>query len=137
MPSPRTLDKARATFREQRAKVTESLSALAGSRWLLAVLATFAISFSANLFYAPSRLPNVGGLSLVQAGLPPNLDFGVVGEQAAEASAAARSAGVTDMVIAFLLAHPMPVNAVGLGVCLALLAMNLTIMTKRRRVSPE
>lgn len=135
MRTPRNLVDAKAIYREEKAKFTGSLNALIGSRMLLAVLAVSAIAFASRLMFAPDRLPSVGGLSLAQVGLPP-LDFGVAGEQLAQAREAALREGASGYVQTFLAANgdliPM-FNAIGLGLCLALLAWNLTVMTARRR----
>ena len=138
MRTPTNLAEAKAIFREERTKLTGSLSAIAGSRWLLAILATLVIAFGANLLYSPDQLPAVGGLSLSSVGLPPNLDFGIVGEQAAQAREAAERQGGASEAAAFLAERPELVpmlNAIGFGLCLALLLGNMWIMTKRRRVS--
>jgi hypothetical protein len=135
---PKSLAEAKQIVREERIKITSSLSALAGSRWLLAILATFVIAFGTHLAYAPSRLPTVGGLSLASTGLPPNVDFGVVGEQAGQAVEAARRSEAQQRAQQFFdeNAERMPLfNAIGFGVCLVLLFGNLWIMTKRRRFS--
>lgn len=134
---PRNLAEAREFVREERGKLSSAFSAVIGSRVLLAVLATFAIAFAANLIYSPGQLPAVGGLSLGALGLPP-LDLGVVGEQAGKAADAASRQGAGARASAFLTEHagsiPL-INMIGLGLTLALLAVNLTIMTKRRRIS--
>jgi hypothetical protein len=135
---PKNLAEAKQIVREERIKITSSLSALAGSRWLLAILATFVIAFGTHLAYAPARLPTVGGLSLASTGLPPNVDFGVVGEQAGQAVEAARRSEAQQRAQQFLdeNAERMPLfNAIGFGVALVLLFGNLWIMTKRRRFS--
>jgi uncharacterized membrane protein len=135
---PKNLAEAKQIVREERIKITSSLSALAGSRWLLAILATFAIAFGTHLAYAPARLPTVGGLSLASTGLPPNVDFGVVGEQAGQAVEAAQRSEAQQRAQQFLdeNAERMPLfNAIGFGVALVLLFGNLWIMTKRRRFS--
>ena len=137
MPLPRSLNEAKAFFQEQRTKVTGSLSALAGSRWLLAVLATLVIAFGANVVYSPGQLPVIGGISLTSFGLPP-LDWGVIGEQAVQAGDAARRQGAISDIAAFLGEHAelIPIiNAAGFGLCLALLLGNMWIMTARRRLS--
>jgi hypothetical protein len=77
---PKGLAEAKQIFKEERTKVASSLSAIAGSRWLTAILATFALAFGTHLAYAPGRLPPVSGLSLAQIGLPTGVDFGFVGE---------------------------------------------------------
>jgi len=135
---PKNLAEAKQIVREERIKITSSLSALAGSRWLLAILATFVIAFGTHLAYAPGRLPTVGGLSLAASGLPPSVDFGVVGEQAGQAFEAAERSEARSRAQEFLDANAerMPLfNAIGFGVALLLLLINMTIMTRRRRVS--
>lgn len=137
MRTPQSLSEAKEIYREEKGKVLSSLNSVIGSRVLMAVLATLGIAFAANLVYSPGELPRVGGLSLAQAGLPP-VDFGIVGEQAGQAAAAARREGAGGFVEAFLAEHASLIpalNAVGLGLSLALLALNMTIMTKRRRLS--
>jgi hypothetical protein len=136
--TPQNLEDAKALFREEKAKLTGSLSAIAGSRWLTAILATFVIAFGVNALYGPTQLPSVGGLSLTTVGLPPNLDFGVVGEQAGQALDAAQRQGVGGEVNTFLSSNAqlIPIlNWVGLGLTFALLMANMWIMTARRRVS--
>jgi hypothetical protein len=136
---PKNLAEAKQIFREEKTKVTSSISAIAGSRWLLAILATFALAFGTHLAYAPNRLPPVSGLSIAQIGFPTDVDFGFVGEQAKEAAAAARDQNARGRVQEALAANPerIPlINAIGFGLALVLLAINMTIMTKRRRVTP-
>ncbi len=133
---PKNLAEAKQIVREERIKITSSLSALAGSRWLLAILATFVIAFGTHLAYAPARLPAVGGLSLAATGLPPNVDFGVVGEQAGQAIAAAERSEAQTRAQDFFEANGERIplfNAIGFGVALVLLLINMTIMTRRRR----
>ncbi len=135
---PKNLAEAKQIIKEERIKLTSSISAIAGSRWLLAILATFALAFGTHLAYAPDRLPPVSGLSLAQVGLPTGLDFGVVGDQAKQAAEAAQrhdaSGRVEEMVAANVERIPM-INAIGFGLALVLLAINMTIMTKRRRTT--
>ena len=138
MSTPKTLDEAKAAFRAEKTKVTTSLSALIGSRWLLAIAATFALAFATHLVYAPARLPPVGGLSLASAGLPPNVDFGAAGEQAAKAREAALRQGAPNRIQAAIDDNRERVplfNAIGLGLALVILGINLTVMTNRRRVT--
>jgi hypothetical protein len=137
METPRPLDEAQAAYQAEKAKVKGALSTLIGSRWLLAVVATFAIAFGCHLAYAPNRLPPVGGLNLTTAGLPP-LDFGMVGEGAAKAREAAQREVEPNQVQAFIDENraSVPVwNAIGFGAAMLLLGMNLAVMTKRRRAS--
>lgn len=135
---PTNLAEAKEIFREEKTKVTTSISAIAGSRWLLAILATLVIAFGTHIAYAPSRLPTVGGLSIAQAGLPPNVDFGFAGDQAKQAIEAAEQSEARTRAQEFLIenAERMPLfNAIGFGVALVLLFVNMWIMTKRRRFS--
>ena len=137
MRTPRNLADAKAVFREEKAKFSGSLLAVAGSRWLMAILATFAIAFGVRLLYAPDQLPAVGGLSLSTLGLPP-LDFGVVGEQAQQAREAAERQGAQGVIGEFISEHQglVPVfNAAGFGLTLLLLLGNMWIMTTRRRLT--
>ena len=132
-----SLDEAKAAFRTEKHKVSTALSTVIGSRWLLAIAATFALAFATHLAYAPARLPPVGGLSLAQVGLPP-LDFGVAGEQAARAREAAARQGAPSRLQAAINDNREYVplmNAAGLGLALLILGVNLTVMTKRRRVT--
>ena len=135
---PKNLAEAKQIIKEERLKLTSSLSAIAGSRWLLAILATFALAFGTHLLYAPARLPPVSGLSIAQIGLPTGVDFGFVGEQAKEAAAAARNQDVGGRVQEVVGANseriPL-INAIGFGLALVLLAINMTIMTRRRRTT--
>lgn len=136
MRTPKNIDEAKAIVREEKNKVSSSLSKMIGSRWLLAVLATFAIAFGSHLAYAPSRLPPVGGLSLAAAGLPPGIDFGFAGQQAASARQAAIEQGAPGFFQEKINENRQYVpllNAIGLGLALLLLGVNMTIMTLRRR----
>lgn len=135
---PQSLEEAKEIVREERIKFTTAVSAIAGSRWLMALLATFVIAFGSHLAYAPDRLPPVAGISAANFGLPTDLDFGFVGEQAREAAAAAeRQGGRTraEEVIAANAERAPQINAIGFGAALVLLLINMTIMTKRRRFS--
>eukprot|EP01136_Pigoraptor_vietnamica_P009931 Opistho-1_new@3192 len=138
MQTPKNLDEAKAIFRQERTKVTTSISAIAGSRWLLAILATIVIAFGTHLIYAPTRLPPVGGVSVAAVGLPTGLDWGFAGEQAKAAQDAAIREGAAERAQNLIAANaeraPL-LNAIGFGVALVLLLVNMTIMTKRRRVT--
>ncbi len=136
--TPHSLKEAKEIVHEERVKVTSSLSAIAGSRWLLAILATLVIAFGAHLAYAPGRLPPVGGLSIAASGLPPSVDFGFAGEQAKQAAEAAERQGAQTRAQQFIDENAARVplfNAIGFGVALVLLLGNMWIMTKRRRFS--
>lgn len=135
---PQSLAEAKEIFREEKAKVTSSLSAIAGSRWLMAILATLVIAFGAHLAYAPARLPAVGGVSLTAIGLPPNVDFGFAGDQAKQAAEAAANSDARTRAQEFVTANAdkIPIfNAVIFGLSLLLLIGNMWIMTKRRPYS--
>lgn len=136
MRQPHNLEEAKAIYREEKRKVTHSLDAIIGSRVLMAVLATFVIAFAVNLVTSPDQLPNVGGLSIARLGLPADVDFGVVGEQAAQARQAALDQGAPGAVQSFLDEHRdwVPIiNGAGLGATFVLLMVNMTVMTMRRR----
>lgn len=133
---PKNLAEAKEIFREEKTKVTTSLSAIAGSRWLLAILATLVLAFGTHLAYAPARLPTVGGLSLAASGLPPSVDFGFAGEQAQAARDAAIREDTAGRANQFFAANADKIplfNAIGFSVALLLLLGNMWIMTKRRR----
>lgn len=136
------LEEAKTRYRVEKNKVLTGVTAVVGSRGVMAVLAAFALAFGAHAIYAPQRLPSVSGISVAQAGLPPNLDFGLVGEQAIEAAKAAQREDVPGRVEALIAegeaASPdfVPtLNRIGFGLALVLLLGNMWIMTKRRRVS--
>ncbi len=138
MRQPTNLAEAKQIFREEKAKVTGSLSAIAGSRWLMAILATLVIAFGTHLIYAPARLPAVGGVSLAVVGLPPTVDFGFAGDQAKQAAEAARNSEARTRAQEFVAANQerIPIfNAVAFGLSLLLLLGNMWIMTKRRPYS--
>jgi hypothetical protein len=135
---PKDLAEAKAIFREEKAKVTGSISAMAGSRWLLAILATLVIAFGTHLAFAPARLPAVGGVSLAAVGLPPSVDFGFAGDQAKQAAEAAANSQARTRAEEFVAANAerIPIfNAVAFGLSLLLLLGNMFIMTKRRPYS--
>lgn len=135
MRQPKSLGEAKAIVVAEKAKLSTAIANTIGSRWLMAILAAFVIAFAIHLAYAPDRLPNVSGLSASQAGLPPGLDFGLVGEKAVEARDAALRHGAPDQVRAFLAAHENWIpyfNVIGLGACFVLLLINMTVMTIRR-----
>lgn len=135
---PTNLAEAKEIFREEKAKVTGSISAIAGSRWLLAILATLVIAFGTHLAYAPERLPAVGGVSLAAVGLPPSVDFGFAGDQAKQAADAAANSEARTRAEEFIAANQdkIPIfNGVVFGLALLLLFGNMWIMTKRRPYS--
>jgi hypothetical protein len=138
MRQPTNLAEAKQIFREEKAKVTGSLSAIAGSRWLMAILATLVIAFGTHLAYAPARLPAVGGVSLAVVGLPPTVDFGFAGDQAKQAAEAAANSEARTRAEEFIAANQerIPIfNAVAFALSLLLLLGNMWIMTKRRPYS--
>lgn len=133
--APQNLEEAKQIYREEKAKVTRSLDALVGSRIVMAVLATFVLAFGVNLATSPEQLPNVGGIDIARLGLPTDLDFGLVGEQAQAAREAAEREGARDTVGAFLAENRglVPIlNGVGFGATFILLLWNMAVMTKRR-----
>ena len=136
---PKDLAEAKQIFREEKAKVTGSISAIAGSRWLMAILATLVIAFGTHLAFAPTRLPPVGGVSLAAVGLPTNFDMGAVGEQANQAAEAARrSEEARTRAAEFVAANQDKIplfNGAVFALALLLLLGNMWIMTKRRPYS--
>ncbi|MCA8885484.1 MAG: hypothetical protein R3C31_08015 [Hyphomonadaceae bacterium] len=135
---PRDLAEAKQIFQEEKTKVTTSISAIAGSRWLMAILATLVIAFGTHLAYAPGRLPAVGGISLAAVGLPPSVDFGFAGDQAKQAAEAAANSEARTRAEEFVAANQdkVPIfNGVVFGLALLLLLGNMWIMTKRRPYS--
>jgi len=136
MRQPKSLDDAKAMVREEKAKVTNAISAFAGSRWATAILATLVIAFGVNLIYSPTQLPTFGDWSVARVGLPAGADFGLLGEQAAQARDAAHREQVAERGVSWAEANPQAVpiiNAVGVGGAFLLLLTNMWIMTKRRR----
>lgn len=135
---PTNLAEAKQIFREEKAKVTSSLAAIAGSRWLMAILATLVIAFGTHLAFAPARLPAVGGVSLAAVGLPPSVDFGFAGDQAKQAAEAAANSEARKRAEEFVAANQdkIPIfNGVIFALALLLLLGNMWIMTKRRPYS--
>ena len=138
MRQPTDLAEAKQIFQEEKSKVTGSLAAIAGSRWLMAILATLVIAFGTHLAFAPARLPAVGGVSLAAVGLPPTVDFGFAGDQAKQAAEAAANSDARTRTEEFVTANAerIPIfNAVAFGLALLLLLGNMWIMTKRRPYS--
>lgn len=138
MRQPKDLAEAKQIFQEEKSKVTGSLAAIAGSRWLMAILATLVIAFGTHLAFAPARLPAVGGVSLAAVGLPPTVDFGFAGDQAKQAAEAAANSEARTRAEEFIAANQdrIPIfNAVAFGLALLLLLGNMWIMTKRRPYS--
>lgn len=132
---PKDLAEAREIYREEKAKLTSSVSAVAGSRWAMAILATLVLAFGTHLAFAPERLPGLSGFNLASTGLPPNLDFGFAGEQAKEAAEAARNSEAGDRARNFVADKIPLINAIAFGATLLLLLVNMWVMTRRRRVS--
>jgi hypothetical protein len=138
MRQPKDLAEAKQIFQEEKSKITGSLAAIAGSRWLMAILATLVIAFGTHLAFAPARLPAVGGVSLAAVGLPPTVDFGFAGDQAKQAAEAAANSEARTRAEEFVAANAerIPIfNAVAFGLALLLLLGNMWIMTKRRPYS--
>lgn len=135
MRTPHSLSEAKQVLHEEEVKVTSSLSAIAGSRWLMAILATLTLTFGLHSIYAPARPLAIGGLSLTEFGLPPRLDFGKAGELAKSMHDAAVRQHVGAHVNAIVNQHAdyIPyINYAGFALAFVLLLVNMTIMTKRR-----
>jgi hypothetical protein len=118
---------------EERAKVTTSINAVLGSRWLLAVLAAFAISFASHTIFFPERLPPVAGITIANLGLP-TTDFGLVGDQATQAYEAAQRQDVSGRLGELLAERPQlaaTLNIAGLVISLLLLVWNIHLASRR------
>lgn len=124
---------AKARVVAEKNKFTTAAYSVLGSRALLAFLTLFMIAFGTQALYAPSQLPAVGGLDMVQSVLHANLDFGWIGEQAQEAQAAAERQGVTARALNFIAAHPVETNRIGFAAALAMLIGNLLIASHKWR----
>ncbi|MEQ1617805.1 MAG: hypothetical protein ABL883_05625 [Terricaulis sp.] len=138
MRTPQDVEDAKALYNEEKAKFTGALSTVAGSRWLTAIAASLALSFGATLAYAPGRLPHLSGVGFTTFGLPDDLDFGAVGEQAVEAGNAAIEQGAREEATGLLAANADWIPAINGGafaLTLIVLLVNLWVMTKRRRIS--
>jgi hypothetical protein len=136
MRQPKSLDDAKQMFREERAKIASSLGAIAGSRWLTAILATLALAFGTHVIYAPDRLPPLEWLQWRNVGLPPSVDFGFAGEQweqAREAAKTSDAAARTQEALAQAHDYYALINGAVFAASLLLLLGNLWLMTKRRR----
>jgi predicted nucleic acid-binding Zn ribbon protein len=134
MEAPQSLEEAKAIYEDEKAKLRSAFGAIIGSRWLLAILATFVIAFGSNLLFAPMRLPHVAGIEAATAFMP-DVDLGLVGEQIGEAREAAENQGASGRVQEILAenAERAPVlNLVMFVLCLVLLSVNLAVMTQRR-----
>jgi hypothetical protein len=136
MRQPKSLDEAKQIFREEKAKVATSLSALAGSRWLTAILATLVIAFGTHAIYAPESLPTLNWLQWQNVGMPPSVDFGFAGEQWEDfkAAAAAHEAAAKEKLAENAERYPAINWSISL-IALALLLGNMWVMTKRRPYS--
>jgi hypothetical protein len=130
------LTEAKARLETERNKIVEALNSILGSRWLLAILAAFMIAFGTHALFFPERLPPVQSLSAADIGLPGDVDFGVVGEQAREAAEAAQRQDVGAYARDYAAADPERIaliNTVGFSLALALLILNIVIAAKRYR----
>ena len=136
MRQPKSLSDAKQVFRDETRKLGSSISAVAGSRWLLGILAALVVTFGCHLLFAPNRLPGVEWLQWQNIGLPPSVDFGFAGEQANQAVEAAQRNEVAAHAQAALAEHPERyalINSIVFALSAILLAANMWIMTKRRR----
>lgn len=133
--TPKSLDEAKQIAREEAGKIATSLSTIAGSRWLMAILATLALTFGSHVIYAPDRLPVLNWLNWGAVGLPPSVDFGFAGAQWQEMQAAAQRNDVAGHVQETLAANAdqyATINLVAFSIALALLLANMWLMTRRR-----
>jgi hypothetical protein len=131
---PQSLDEAKAMVRQERSKLRSAFGAIIGSRWLLAILATFVIAFGSHVVFAPARLPPVAGLKAATAFMP-EVDWGLAGEQAQQAANSAIEQGAGEQVNEFISTNASRIPAANIamfGLCFALLLVNMTVMTRRR-----
>jgi hypothetical protein len=122
-------------FRAEKSKVASSLDAIIGSRPALAVSAALTLAFGACLWFWPGQLPPVGGFSLAAVGLPP-LDFGMAGQAAQDAAAAAQRQGASGYVQGFLDEHPglIPyINGAAFALSAAFMAWTIWLLRKRAK----
>jgi len=132
----RSLDDAKALYRDEKKKVVGSVQAIVSSRLLIAVFAAFTLAFGGHLVFAPARLPSLGGLSVASFGLPPSVDFGLAGQAAQDAAAAAERQGAGGQVQGFLAENAglIPIlNGIGFGAALVLLIWALLIQSRIRK----
>ena len=136
MQAPRSIDEAKAMLAAEQAKLSSSFHEIIGSRWLMAILATCCLGFGLHALYAPSWLPSLTDISFMSWGLPSGVDLGFAGEQGKEALAAAQRQGLSTYLQSLAVEKPWlfpAINTGGFAVCFALLVVNMTIMTMRRK----
>ena len=136
MQAPRSIDEAKALLAAEEASLSTSFNQLIGSRWLMAILAACTLGFGLHALYAPSWLPSLTDISFVSWGLPSGVDLGFLGAQSKEAFAAAERQGLGSYLQSLAADKPWlfpAINSGGFFVCLALLAINMSIMTVRRK----
>ena len=105
------------------------------SRVVVGASAALTLAFACQLLYARNRLPPLGGLSLIQLGLPP-LNLGDAGQTLRDAADAAQRQGATAAATDFLATHPalIPyVNLAGFFVFAALLAWTFALQIQAYR----
>lgn len=133
MRQPQSLEDAKAIVREEKAKVSTALKKVFGAPVVTALLAALLIAFGANLLYSPTQLPLLGDWTLASVGLP-NLDFGVVGEQAAQISQAAANQDLSGRAVSWADQHPDKVPLINIAVTIAALLLllgNMWLTTRR------
>lgn len=120
-------------------RFARAIEALLGSRVAVAVAAAFTIAFVCQLIYAPARLPPVGGLSLVQLGLPP-LDLGMAGGVLKDAGDAALRQDAPGAIADFFQQNAWLIpyaNIAGLVIFSALFVWTIVLQMKNYRRRPE
>jgi|GEM_PF-3589548 len=135
MQTPQSLDDAMAMLKAEQAKLSTGYHTLIGSRWLMAILATCCMAFGLHAVYAPTRLPRLTGVSLTAWGLPNGADLNdlsAVGQKLHEGAANPLVQPTLAHGISLLDQYAPAFNIAGFGLCLGLLLLNMTIMTKRR-----
>ncbi|MBC7769909.1 MAG: hypothetical protein H7124_14090 [Phycisphaerales bacterium] len=133
MRQPQSIDDAKAMIREEKAKLSSALAAVAGAPVVTALLAALLIAFGVNLLYSPTQLPLFGDWTLASVGLP-SLDLGVAGEQAAQIRDAAARHDVTGRALSWAdqNADKTPlINAIASGAALLLLLGNMWLTARR------
>lgn len=137
MRQPQSLDDAKAMVRAEKAKVSTALKKIFGAPVVTALLAALLVTFGANLLYSPTQLPLLGDWSLASVGLP-NLDFGVVGEQATQIGQAATNQDLSGRALSWADQNPDKVPLINITVTIAalLLLFGNMWLTARRYQRP-
>lgn len=131
----KAIDDAKAQFQAERSKLKAAIEVLIGSRAALAVAAALTLTFGTSLWFWPDQTPPLGGFSLAAVGLPP-LDFGIAGQAAQDAAAAAQRQGAAAHVGGFLAEQPWLIpylNAAGFALSAAFMLWTMWLLRKRAK----